>query len=923
MKIRTIFFVSILLCLFQLETIKASDINVYDIQINLRNAPVNPAPILIRAQEHMQLKKGEPFSQKKLDETLHALKQTKTFRDITVERVYHPDGIILIFQMTACNVVKDILINGAFPLFERDVLNVMTVSAGHIWIQEQAEKQESRIRHLFKREGFVQTDVRVFAEKDPKDGYYIVHVAIKAGECDRLNYLDLYGNTFTSTLRLKGKMTSYKVSFLPGNAGCFKEKTMQSDIQSLFLWYRQNGFADVDIRADIIRNKHSVDVKLNIDEGAQYKVHFKGNNFFSYRSLQKDLTFFSKGNRNDSALRRSLRIITKRYRQAGFLNAKVWVSDWMKINKKQKVQHLWFIIDEGQRSILEKIHITGNQNLSVKRIKKQMQTPFPGKFFSVPYQPSTVKEDIPVIKKLYNQQGFLEVDLRQTTDWNSDKTKVSIHIDINEGPRTIIRSISFSGDLFEIDQYKQFGWKTKINSPFNQDFIELDRQMIEAKISDQGFPYVQVREKIHLSKDLKHADITFYINKGQKVRIGQLFFHGNFKTRRSVLKEALAAKSGEDFSLSKTLKAQRNLRDMKIFNSVKLTPLGLKDKKEIIHLFVEVEEKKPLFLEMGGGFKTEKGAFGHIKLGDKNLFGKNKNAWMRFEHSEVGYHGEFNIHDPNLLGEKIDTGFGYYIERLKEFNKVYGTQIYGWSLNLNRKWSQTIRMDMNFRYERRRQFLRDILPDDDENELTADELKPRSILVASPAIIYDIRDSFICPKKGIYASYTMDISNGIANSLDDFIKYHLELRAYYTLNNRLTMACTGRYQTIHEYGSLGKIPDDQLFYLGGSADIRGFKENMYLFNENKTPVGGRTALSGSIEARYSLGFNLEGFAFFDIGNLSDISENIDMNSLRSSTGFGIRYHTPIGPLGLMYGIKNKALENEDRGRLHFAVGYTF
>jgi outer membrane protein insertion porin family len=325
----------------------------------------------------------------------------------------------------------------------------------------------------------------------------------------------------------------------------------------------------------------------------------------------------------------------------------------------------------------------------------------------------------------------------------------------------------------------------------------------------------------------------------------------------------------------------------------------------------------------GGGYKTEKGAFGHVRLGDKNLAGENISTWVRFEQSEVGYHGEFNIHDPDLFGERIDTGFAYYIERLKEFNQTYGTQTYGWSLSLNRDWLKRIRTDINFRYERRRKFLRVALRDNEDTEMTAEELQPRSLIVTTPSILYDSRNSFIRPRKGIYASYAMNISQGISNSLDDFIKHYLEIRGYLQWNEYLNIAITGRYETIEAYGALEKIPEDQLLYLGGSSDVRGYKENMFLYDDKDAPVGGETILSGSVEARYDLGLNFEIFVFFDAGQLLDIRKEVPINQFRSSTGGGLRYHTPIGPIGFMYGLKNHVFGNEDRGRLHFAMGYSF
>jgi len=913
-------FIAILSILFPQTSIHANNKFVVDIQIKLRNAPLKQSPILNRAREHIQLKKGQIFSQKLMLDTLASLKQSRIFKDITCDQIQTSDGIIVIIQLTACNIIKDIQISGAFPLFEKDVLNIMTVSPGHIWYDDLAKKQTERIKELYKNEGFVYSKVDVHAENDIYDGYYVVHVSIDAGDCARMKSLDILGNEYSSDITLKARMKSWKVSYIPGNAGCFKEKQLRNDVLNLVSWYRNKGFADVHIQSKVDRQNQVVDVQLNIQEGTQYQVHFIGNHYFSHNRLAESLTLFTKGNRKDTGLRRSSRAIINKYREIGFLSAYLHVSNWMKIDKNNHVQHIWFNIYEGERSCIETIKIIGNKLLTKKQIQKSMKTQFPNFFQCVPYQPAVLDEDIPAIEALYRTHGFIQAKIKKRIKWHQDKTKVSIIIVIDEGIETKIRSVSFSGDTLETLSFKL---PPLMNQAYNHRQIEVIRQLLEAHISDNGYPYVRIRDKVHLTEDFRHADVIFHINKGKKVRLGHIYFHGNLKTRRAELINVLSIHSGDNLSLSKIFKAQQNLRDMKIFNSVKLTPLGLKEKKDEVNVFVEVEEKKPLFLELGGGYKTEKGAFGHVKVGDKNLMGKNKSAWLRFEQSEVGYFGELNIHDPNLLGERIDTGFAYYIERLKEFNKSYGTQVYGWSLNLNRALSQKIRADINFRYERRRKFLRDLFQDDEDPELSVEELQPRSLIVTTPSLIYDSRNSFIRPKKGIYASYSMDISQGIANSLDDFIKYYLEIRGYYKFNAHLNLALTGRYETIQAYGALDKIPEDQLLYLGGSSDVRGFKENMFLSDNQETPVGCETILSGSFEARYDLGFNFEIFLFCDAGQLLDIRKEVQMKQFRYSTGGGLRYHTPIGPIGFMYGFKNRVFGNEDRGRLHFAVGYSF
>lgn len=80
-------------------------------------------------------------------------------------------------------------------------------------------------------------------------------------------------------------------------------------------------------------------------------------------------------------------------------------------------------------------------------------------------------------------------------------------------------------------------------------------------------------------------------------------------------------------------------------------------------------------------------------------------------------------------------------------------------------------------------------------------------------------------------------------------------------------------------------------------------------------------LAASIEARIDLGFNFELSGFFDAGRIDNTFH--DWYRLRMSAGAGLRYVTPVGPIGLLYGFKINRLKGEDLGVLHVSIGYTF
>ncbi len=70
--------------------------------------------------------------------------------------------------------------------------------------------------------------------------------------------------------------------------------------------------------------------------------------------------------------------------------------------------------------------------------------------------------------------------------------------------------------------------------------------------------------------------------------------------------------------------------------------------------------------------------------------------------------------------------------------------------------------------------------------------------------------------------------------------------------------------------------------------------------------------------------NIEIPLFIDAGTLGFSDDIFDVEPFRYSGGTGIRFITPIGPIGIVYGWKFKYdSETESPGAVHFSIGYTF
>lgn len=115
--------------------------------------------------------------------------------------------------------------------------------------------------------------------------------------------------------------------------------------------------------------------------------------------------------------------------------------------------------------------------------------------------------------------------------------------------------------------------------------------------------HVVVLSQTDFNTNHSRMDITFQVHLGPYVRVGDIYYTGNFRTKEKIMDRELSLKRDEPFSLKKMLEGQKNIRDMNIFDSVQLKSIGLKDKSDTIHLFVELEEKNHISLKSAVGIR--------------------------------------------------------------------------------------------------------------------------------------------------------------------------------------------------------------------------------------------------------------------------------------------------------------------------------
>jgi outer membrane protein insertion porin family len=190
--------------------------------------------------------------------------------------------------------------------------------------------------------------------------------------------------------------------------------------------------------------------------------------------------------------------------------------------------------------------------------------------------------------------------------------------------------------------------------------------------------------------------------------------------------------------------------------------------------------------------------------------------------------------------------------------------------------------------------------------------------------VLDFRDDPFNPKKGSLLSGSAELAALPFGSEVDFYKFSGQSSFYFTLLRRSTIVLSGRAGIARAFGRTQEVPIQKRFFLGGRTTVRGFKEDsLGAKAEDGTPTGGDMMVNLNTELRVPLRSGFIGAVFVDMGSVWFASDPVNGFDLRYTSGLGLRYITPVGPIGLDYAWKLDRRDGEAAAEWHFTIGAVF
>jgi len=203
----------------------------------------------------------------------------------------------------------------------------------------------------------------------------------------------------------------------------------------------------------------------------------------------------------------------------------------------------------------------------------------------------------------------------------------------------------------------------------------------------------------------------------------------------------------------------------------------------------------------------------------------------------------------------------------------------------------------------------------------------------------DNRDSALIPTKGRYRRANLEVSPGGSAK---YYRTTYQDQYYFPLNlaNTATLAINGEVN----YGAgLGgdPYPIFKNFYAGGIGTVRGYQAGSLSVAGNnygststsslfRLPIGGQARILANAELQMpfpgtGVDRSLRWFTFLDAGQVFNPQdgENISLGDLRYSTGLGISWISPVGPLKLSLGYPMNPKSFDRTQRFQFQLGTGF
>jgi len=574
----------------------------------------------------------------------------------------------------------------------------------------------------------------------------------------------------------------------------------------------------------------------------------------------------------------------------------------------------------------------GNETFSAGRLKSKMRT----KEASLirlrrlsRLDDVILQQDVALIEAYYHKHGFLECAVAETVVVG-EHGEATIMIHVEEGFQTTISGVDILGlqVLPVTGVVEQLGKKFKMGggAPLDMSQFEAAEMFIKNRLADRGYPFASVAW--HMNRQGNQAAVVFQVKEGSAVHINDIFYQGNKHSQKFIIRRELLFRKGDRFNRSKVLESQQRIYATGLYTYVNIEPMIIESDSSTVNMQVTVAERKKRWMGIRSGVGQQEeldmtfdaaGEWGHRNVyGTGRRFGLEAGASMNVRtRSLLSNEYSFKYTEPWVLSTRTPLTVDIYFRRFKW--ELYDLQEFGGDLRLRHEFPRKVVAQVTFVYKRADVFN---VPQETESEIL-DQAGVDIVRKVAFGAERDIRDHPLYPSSGIYSQVYSEYTGGILGGNNNFYKLVASWSGYQKWLPSTVMAGRIKWGMAQEFGRSEFVPIYDRFFAGGANTLRGYVERHLGPLENDKPIGGTLLFLSNVELRRQLFWRFGMSLFLDSGYLWKHIVDFNWTDVKFSTGGGLQFFTPVGPLRLEYGHKLNEEKGQKRGAFHISLLYAF
>lgn len=561
--------------------------------------------------------------------------------------------------------------------------------------------------------------------------------------------------------------------------------------------------------------------------------------------------------------------------------------------------------------IIQSFEVSGNKNFSKSQILSFSEVNNGYKYYK------GIEDSIKIrLSRNFAALGYFNSTFELKKDLTDDSSKVNLFLKIKEGDPTYLKNIVFdnAGSIDTTNILPSFSFLE--GQIFNKFKIEDNINEALRFYENNGYPFAKVIiSSVHVYydsvKEESLCDIIFRIEKSVLNRIDKIQISGNTKTKDNVIIREIRLRTGGYYSQQKIEELPGRLNRLRFFDPVPVPAFYINSKNEGV-LLITVKEKETNNFDgilgyVPGTRVGEKGYLtGLVNVNLRNLFGTGRTASIRWQQANrLTQEMELRYLEPWILGFPFNIS-GTFFQRKQDTSYV------------QRKYEGSLEFlaaeDLSALFSIAAE---NVIPTFDTlNRFTVFN---SSAFTTGVSLKYDNRDDPYAPTTGLLFSTGYSFSRkkiygpeqfitSTTNTNLNFQRISLDFNIFHEIFRR-HIAALG----VHGRELKGSsFEESDLFRLGGTSSLRGYRENQFL---------GNRILWTNLEYRFLLARRSYAFIFYDTGYYlrdADVTKGVlKLEEFKMGYGFGLSIETGLGVLGVSFALAKG--DSFSDGKIHFGI----